>query len=266
MICPLCNSHEIKYIFTTNEFHGKYSPSPDKFKYYQCLNCQSLFPNIDNINLKEFYKTNYRHLPKLIEKIIIKLNFFFQNTLLKILFKNKSISILDVGCGNGDYLNQLSKKYKKTGIDIKIDNKKSKLIQADFLKYKFSKKFDVINFSHSLEHLINPQLAITRAHSLLNKNGVVIISLPVVDSYSFIINPKKAFHLDPPRHIFIPDTTKFKQILQNKFFNVKIFSIPFEFPLDLFWTLINSQYKFIIPIFSILKLLKPETKLFVCRR
>lgn len=266
MICPLCNSQEIEYIFTTNEFHGKYTKTSDKFKYYKCLNCQSIFPDIDNVNLKDFYKTNYRHHPKLIEKIIIKTNFIIQNTILKLLFGNKSISILDVGCSTGDYLNQLPNYYKKTGIDIKIDDKKSKLIEADFLKHNFNKKFDIINFSHSLEHFINPSLAISRAYNLLNKNGVVIISLPVSDSFSFILNPTKAFHLDPPRHVFIPDTYKFKKIIQNTFSSVKILSIPFEFPLDLFWTLKNSQYKYLIPIFPLLKILKPETKLFVCRR
>ncbi|MDO8610161.1 MAG: methyltransferase domain-containing protein, partial [bacterium] len=209
---------------------------------------------------------NYRHIPSFIENLIIKFNFLQLNLITKYIFNNKSISVLDVGCGAGDYLKQLPKNYKKTGIDIKIDNKKSKLIEADFTKYNFNKKFDLINFSHSLEHFTNPTFAISKSFNLLNKNGVVIISLPVSDSFSFRFNSKKAFHLDPPRHIFIPNTSKFKKILQNNFSQVSTISILFEFPLDLFWTLVNSKYKYLIPIFPILKIIKPETKLFICRR
>lgn len=266
MICPLCLSSSNIYQFSTNEFHGRYTKTKSIFKYYRCLSCHSIFPDIFKIKLSSYYSSTYRHNPSLLEKILIKINFLYLNLITKFLFKNKNIAVLDIGCGSGDYLNQLPKKYKKTGIDIKIDIKKSNLIEADFLQYKFNTKFDLIIFSHSLEHFVNPPLALSLAKKLLNNNGAIIISLPISNSYSFKINSSKAFHLDPPRHVFIPNSKYFKKILSKYFSIVTDTSIPFEFPLDLFWTIKNSKYKYLLPIFPILKIIKPETKLFICHR
>jgi len=266
MICPLCHLSSNKYQFSTNEFHGQYTKTNSIFKYYQCLDCQSIFPDISKINLKNYYSSTYRHQPHIIESILVKLNFLYLNLITKFLFKNKNISVLDIGCGSGDYLNQLPPNYKKTGIDIKIDNKKTNLIQADFLQYKFKAKFDLIIFSHSLEHMVNPTKAILKAKSLLKNNGKIIISLPVNDCYSFIINPAKAFHLDPPRHVFVPNSKYFKKMLSKHFSAVSSLFIPYEFPLDLFWSLINNQTKYLLTLFPLLKIIKPETKLFICHR
>lgn len=265
MICPLCQSTSTQYQFSTNEFHGRYAKTNSVFIYYRCQSCQSIFPDISKINLGSFYTSTYRHQPNLLEKILIKINFLYLNLIVKSIFKNKTISVLDIGCGHGDYLNQLPPKYKKTGIDIKIDYKNSNLIEADFLHYKFNTKFDLIIFSHSWEHFTNPSLALTLASKLLNKNGAVFISTPVSNSYSFIINPSQAFHLDPPRHVFIPNSKYLKIILSKYFSIVTDTSISFEFPLDLFWTIKNSKHKYLLPLFPILKLIKPETKLFICR-
>lgn len=226
----------------------------------------SYFPDTFKINVSKYYTSGYRHKTSILEKILVLKNYLLGKILIYRLFKNKQISVLDVGCGNGDYLNQLSKSYTKTGIDIKIDNQESCLIEGDFLTHQFNQKYDLITFNHSLEHLLNPKKAIQKAQSLLKNNGVVTISLPVSDSYSFKINPTKAFHLDPPRHIFIPNTDKFKNILSTYFSNLTVMSTPFEFPLDLYWTLKNSHKKYLLPLFPLLKIIKPETKLFICKK
>jgi len=264
--CPVCQSKNTIYKFISNDFHGKFSKSKNKFKYYQCQNCLTIFPDISKVNLKKYYDSTYRHKINFIESILINTNYKIINLLIKIIFKNKKISVLDVGCGNGNYLKQLPKKYKTLGIDIKIDKENPKLIESDFIKYKFKNKFDLIIFSHSLEHFINPIMAINKAKKLLNNKGIVIISIPISDSLSFKINPSKAYHLDPPRHIFIPNSKLFNKILLTYFSSVKTLYHPFEFILDLFWTIYYSKNKLLLPFFPILKIIFPETKLFICRR
>ena len=231
-----------------------------------CQNCLSIFPDISKINLCDYYTASYRHDENFFEKIVNKLNYLPKLNIIKSIFNSKNISILDVGCGNGNFLKELPQGYNKTGIDIKIDNQKQNLLQADFLKHKFKQKYDLICFWHSLEHFVKPIDAIIKAKKLLNKNGVIIISVPVSDSFSFKFNQNKAFHLDPPRHIFIPNTNKFKNILNNYFSIVKITSQPFEFPLDLFWTLKTSHYQYLIPTFPVLKLIHTETKIYICKK
>ena len=265
MTCPLCQSSNYKFRFTTNQFHGHYIKTKDYFKYYQCNKCLSIFSDISKTNLTDFYTKNYRQKSSILERVFTKINFVQLYLLIFTQFKFRRISVLDVGCGTGEFLDKLPHYYSKTGIDIKINDPNSKLIQSDFLKYKFAHKYDLITFNHSLEHLVNPIKAITKAKSLLNHDGVVIISIPVSDSYSFKLNPQKAFHLDPPRHIFIPDSKKLKKILLKYFSKVAVLVFPFEFPLDLFWTLKN-KHKYLLPIFPILKIFKSETKLFICRQ
>ncbi|MFA7301107.1 MAG: class I SAM-dependent methyltransferase [Candidatus Shapirobacteria bacterium] len=266
MICPLCQQNKGVYAFTTNEFHGKYSSSKNIFKFYRCQKCFSYFPDITKININNYYTPTYRHTVSFIEKFFIHRNYNTQIKIIDNLFHSKQVSLLDVGCGNGEFINNLPKSYFKTGIDIKIDKPKPSLIQDDFIDHQFTDKFNLITFWHSLEHFTNPIAAIIKAKNILQNNGYIIISIPVSDSASFKLNPSKAYHLDPPRHIFIPNTIQFKKILGKYFSSVKVIDLPYEFPLDLYWTLKNSHKKYLIPIFPILKYIFPETKLFLCRR
>lgn len=99
-------------------------------------------------------------------------------------------TVLDIGCGVGDFASVLHKKgYIVWGVDISEDA----LRQADeFLEDSFcfnvedeqwsaelmSKKFDVIIASEVIEHLFHPELLLKKLKLLLNPGGKIIITTP----------------------------------------------------------------------------------------
>ncbi|MFA5025942.1 MAG: class I SAM-dependent methyltransferase [Candidatus Shapirobacteria bacterium] len=250
MICPLCHSSKYKKIFTTTNFHGRHEYGKQKISFNQCQNCDCLFPAVktDNAFYKKYYPKKYNTNSPLLEKLWINFSLFVKKTYLP-----QKGSLLDVGCGKGEFIKSLPSTIKATGIDInplKIDN--INLIQGDFLKYKFNKKFDIITFWHSLEHFSNPKNVTLKALNLLKPNGKIIISLPNTNSLAFKIGQQRWFHLDAPRHLFLPNDKNI-HLLFPKNTNILISHNPFEFPLDLFWSLKNKAYlRFFYPILKIL--------------
>lgn len=99
--------------------------------------------------------------------------------------------ILDVGCGAGDTGSLIRSTYPKTEV-IGITCSQSEYAQAakklsscicinieqDNLPDKYHNLFDVILFSHVLEHLIDPTETIRKLLRYLKPNGKIIIALP----------------------------------------------------------------------------------------
>ena len=105
----------------------------------------------------------------------------------------KGNQILDVGCASGYLASQDKQKNLFWGIEIDSDQAKQarqsghyqKVVNKDLTainKKDFSsKKFDIIIAADILEHLINPQEALTFLNKkFLKKEGKIIISLPNV--------------------------------------------------------------------------------------
>lgn len=97
---------------------------------------------------------------------------------------NKNITILDIGCGNGNMANQLiSENYNVYGIDgsesgINVAKKKNQDrffvqdINSKLLPIELQdKKFDKIISTEVIEHLYNPRGYIEFCKDVLIKNG-----------------------------------------------------------------------------------------------
>jgi len=254
MKCPICNSPKNVKIFLTANIHGRHQINSQKIDIFKCIKCGCVFPNIKvNKNFyKKYYPKNYQTPSdnKYLNRIWQIYNCHYKNKLIP-----ENSTLLDVGCGQGDFIKQLPKNINSTGIDLnpKITNN---IIKDDFLKNKFSTKYDVITFWHSLEHFSNPSKTINKAINLLNKNGLIIASLPNTNSLSFKLGQNNWFHLDSPRHLFLPSDKNIKYLFPKNC-QLKIIYFPFEFPLDLFWSL--KKYSYLKIIYPILKIFDHET-------
>jgi SAM-dependent methyltransferase len=159
--------------------------------------------DLDKIRIPAFNKLNNLHK--------IRLNFFekiISQACQKLNKKPEDLKILDVGCNTGRDLQLLNgeNKYKHLyGIDIdkksldvlnklikKDELNNIKIAEIDFLNPNIStelaqklgnNKFDVLNFSATLEHLINPELACKHFSEILAPGGVLILtSVPDIES------------------------------------------------------------------------------------
>lgn len=101
--------------------------------------------------------------------------------------KGKELDILDIGCGNGEVTDMLTKQgHKVIGLDlpevvVKID-KKGIYYGLDLNRDHFypveNKKFDIIYAAAVIEHLYNDSIMLSNILDRLKDNGVAIITIP----------------------------------------------------------------------------------------
>lgn len=134
--------------------------------------------------------------------------------------KNTSLnsSILDIGSGSGKYLLELYHLGFKniTGIDpynatiIELSND-VKVYNYDISLVKES--YDFIIMNHSLEHMEEQDFIFTQLKRVLNKDGKVLIRIPIVGGEAWKKYGVNWYQLDAPRHFFIHSLTSFTQLI-----------------------------------------------------
>ncbi|APY10984.1 methyltransferase [Seonamhaeicola sp. S2-3] len=167
--------------------------------------------------LPEYYKSEdyISHTDSkrnLFEKIYHLVRRIALNKKLKLInsFKTENKSLLDFGCGTGDFLQTAQKNsWLVTGIEPNEDarniaNKKtnnSVFNSEAFFKLK-ENTFDVITLWHVLEHLPNLEEHVNILKKLLKPNGVLIIAVPNYKSYDAQFYKQFWAAFDVPRHLW----------------------------------------------------------------
>ena len=119
--------------------------------------------------------------------------------------------VLDVGCGAGGNLKTLQDQgWDPYGIEIsEVAAAHARQLVTENIhtgtleSAPFSaNSFDLVLMSHSLEHLPSPVDALRRIHRLLKDDGLLVVSVPNLNSLEFKLFGPWWFHLDPPRHLY----------------------------------------------------------------
>ncbi len=229
-ICKICGNTANNRIHIVKE---RILNNGETFHYLECAKCKS-WMMIDDVKLNHYYPQNYNpYLKKNDDNFIdkIKMNFLIKfiiynkhrnfDKILKldnvdILFKRlcgtkikKDSSILDVGCANGHWLDILSDiGYKDiTGVDLfmpseKMKNKKWTFVSGDIFSVN-NKKYDFIALNHSLEHMNDPFAVLKKINSLLEQNGLCMISIPLAGGTAHKKYGEYFCQLDAPRHLYL---------------------------------------------------------------
>ncbi|WP_100610491.1 class I SAM-dependent methyltransferase [Confluentibacter lentus] len=175
------------------------------------------FPQPASHKLSDYYKsedyishTNSRR--NLFEKIYHVVRMFSLRQKLKLInpFSTEERTLLDVGCGTGDFLEVTKKNnWKVFGIEPNIEarsiaNKKTENTVFDVEQlYKFdASSFDVITLWHVLEHLPNLEEQLLILKKLLRPNGVLIVAVPNHKSYDAQYYKEFWAAYDVPRHLW----------------------------------------------------------------
>lgn len=137
----------------------------------------------------------------------------------------KAIKVLDIGCGDGDFLKQISaQKSRIYGVELPGPAFKRAsripgihLLSADELGIDSYPKhyFDAITLWHVLEHLSGPFQTLSYCREWLKSGGYLFIEVPNAASWQARLFKTNWFHLDAPRHLFL-FTPKSLDILLNK--------------------------------------------------
>ncbi len=116
--------------------------------------------------------------------------------------------ILDVGCGNGALLFHLrSFGFENlVGVDPFLQSAHvGRGLRLERLHLdQVSGRFKVIIFNHSLEHVDDPGELLESARSRLERDGAIVVQLPIVGGAAWRRYRDNLVSLDAPLHRFIP--------------------------------------------------------------
>jgi len=216
MSCVLCNSNNRKYLFSA---HSVDTPGKGKlYAVYKCIDCNIVYLQdgiYDTSDKKlyffEYYGDSGRYFFRVFNRI------FLLNKTTKITGFKKTGKILDIGCGNGEFLEMMAQLgWDIFGVepctemyDFLSTRLKGKVVK-DVTDLPVDVQFDVITLWHVFEHVDQPIDLLKDIYKRLKKDGLLFIAVPNFDSFEAQFGQKRWFHLDPPRHLlhFTPETIK----------------------------------------------------------
>jgi SAM-dependent methyltransferase len=122
--------------------------------------------------------------------------------------------ILDVGCGNGELLQDLAHVgfSSLVGVDPFAIDRRTEGLQihaVDISRFRGG-PFDLIMCHHALEHMPDQIGALTQMGDLLADEGTCLIRIPIASSEVRRQYAENWVELDPPRHLFIHSRRSFE--------------------------------------------------------
>lgn len=120
--------------------------------------------------------------------------------------------ILDVGCGNGNYLYSLRELgWEVVGVepDVKAAHFARIQLGLDVRPVTLEEaglpgdSVDIAFMLHVLEHVPNPLRTLQEVYRVLKPGGYLVIETPNIESWSARLFRNWWFHLDAPRHLYL---------------------------------------------------------------
>lgn len=139
--------------------------------------------------------------------------------------------ILDIGCGPGWILSSLGDEWDKHGLEIskfasKHAEQFAKIYNGELDGFK-EVNFDVVIINHVIEHINDPVAAILKIHSLLKKEGVLILGTPDFDSGAARRYGSNFRLLHDPTHVSLFSSDSMHRFLRDFGFEIKYVEYPF---------------------------------------
>ncbi|WP_179344615.1 class I SAM-dependent methyltransferase [Winogradskyella ursingii] len=196
-----------------------HSVSNEKFQLLHNLELDMLetFPQPKPEKLSEYYKSedyishtnSKRNLMEISYHLVRKISLKRKVKLINS-FQSENKTLLDVGCGTGDFLKTASdNNWNITGIEPNADARKIANTKTNNLVFDIGhleklkpNSFDVITLWHVLEHLPNLDDHIKAIKLLLKSDGTLVIAVPNFKSYDAQYYKEFWAAYDVPRHLW----------------------------------------------------------------
>lgn len=223
-----------------------YRRIPDRkhFQFVRCLNCGLTFSNpiTDPGKIIKSYKDSFFPVVEDLKTAGKVYAEFLE--LATANFKKKG-PLLDIGCGNGFFLEEARRRGFKPlfGVEPSKDSFKSipktinrkNLIMDIYKKGQFEKNFfNIVCFFQVIDHIINPNEFLRNCYSVLKPGGLVIAIMHDAKSLTAKILGEKSPIFDI-QHIYLFDKKTIRQIFeQNGFEVIKVTNSYSRYSID-YW-------------------------------
>lgn len=245
--CLICGGGIEKTISVQEEMYA----IGGNFIYGQCSNCQCLQCLTPPDNMGDYYPSGYYSFESSFKKVgwwkffrrglKRKIILWHPALLTRVIYSwlsnyqifwvyrrinlKKTDHILDVGSGGGDHVLELkSAGLNAVGVDPFLQE--NIRVDSEVLVYRGSissidRKFDVVTFHHSYEHIPNQHETLEFLKKILNPGARVLIRIPTVTSDAFDIYKEKWCQLDAPRHLYLHSHQSIKYLASKHGFEVQ---------------------------------------------
>ncbi|ATH06719.1 hypothetical protein BIY24_01825 [Halobacteriovorax marinus] len=239
-LCPCCNSDRLSTFYSNpatlplkswkDFFYGssKYIPN-----IIECVGCSYKYINTLPSSYSHFYED--RPVTQELEMRPYKTKYFkvLKRKVLKYikLEKKENIKILDIGCGDGAWLENWNLNSTPFGLDVSTELKTFLstigIKQVNPEDNFHDQTFDIVTMFDFLEHLENPNDAIPLFNRYLKEEGVIILSVPNMNKITSKLLKEK-YYLYCPMHFSYFTPLSLELFLKNNFPNreVLILSSP----------------------------------------
>jgi len=227
--CPICRSGALLSL----PHHAKDYISNKSFSLKQCSLCECVITTgatsstFDESYGDTYYNSSKGKFSPFFEKI------FRWNHKRNAKLLNERLhpqSVLEIGCGRAYLLKEL----KALGVDVFalesssaaewiLDNDVVNIVSIpeESSDWPFRpSSFQLVIYWHVLEHLLDPVASLQQAEKVLEKDGILCVSVPNISSYQARMRLTSWFHLDVPRHLFHFSKNGVIQLLEQSGFEI----------------------------------------------
>ncbi len=250
--CPSCAHPKFENFLICTD----HSVSGESFALVKCANCNLIFtnPRPKPEELSKYYesKAYISHTDKansLINLVYKIVRNFTLRSKTKLIRKYSNVgTVLDLGCGTGDFLKACKNKgWTTSGVELNETarriaiEKTNSHIATNLSDISKGEKFDIITAWHVLEHVSDLKETIKQLKKRLVKGGHLIIAVPNIDSLDAKKYKQTWAALDVPRHLYHFSRSSFTTLAKKNL--LKLVDIhPMKF--DAYYvSLLSEKYK-----------------------
>ncbi len=251
--CDLCGSHEAQLLYTGRD---RLSSSPDS-ELYSVIRCEAcglirLAPQPSPDKLEELYPETYSPFsPSLTpnpSRLLLNLRAITNERRHRRVTRYKrGESLLDVGCGTGDFLNKMRSSGNWTTRGLEVNERAAAYARSergldvftgDLANFPGQElTFDVITLWDVLEHLPHPSNYLAKVHRLLKRDGLLILTVPNIGGVEHQVFRQNWFPLEIPRHFYHLTMRTLTALLEKEGFQLVTLRTD---PLDSYYTFLHS--------------------------
>lgn len=286
--CPLCGGADSAPALTALNTHGRHIfDANERFTYLRCRDCGTLHltgVEIDAAYYRKYYPQTYYAADAAGSFLARGAAAYARWLQTRKIGRLAALAdpavrppwrLLDLGCGNGTFLKSLPRdRFEAWGADINSDGLDAcrqagiQVLKRDLCApCEWPQVFDIVTCWHVLEHLPAPIEALKNARRALKPGGIFILGVPDTGGLGYRLGRRWWFHLDAPRHLFLPNRKAIRMALDHAGFRlVNEHSDRYDYPLDLLWSVRRSLWAALIaPLYPLAKGCSRETVTYAAR-